>query len=144
MSTTWIVVADACRARIFSADKPSGPLCELETLSNPQARLHEGDLVSDRGGRDTSANGGSHGLGNGNSVKQENENRFAGEVCEHLERGRMKHAFAKLYVMGAPHFLGLMRKHLSSGLRGLVSEEIAKDLTTQTPERIRAQLPEYL
>ncbi|MCB1792277.1 MAG: host attachment protein [Gammaproteobacteria bacterium] len=144
MSNTWIVVADACRARIFSADKPAGPLNELETLSNPQARLHEGDLVSDRGGRDTSANGGSHGLGEHNAAKHENANRFANEVCEHLERGRLRQAFGKLYVIGAPNFLGLLRKHQSASLRGLIGDEIAKDLTTQSPQKIRAQLPEYL
>jgi protein required for attachment to host cells len=144
MSSTWIVVADACRARFFSADKPAGPLSEIETLSNPEARLHEGDLVSDRNGRDTATAGGSHSLGNANTAKQENANRFAGEVCAHLESGRQRHAFDKLYVLGAPAFLGMLRKHQSNALRNLISDEIAKDLTTQTPERIRAQLPEYL
>jgi protein required for attachment to host cells len=144
MSNTWIVVADACRARFFSADKPAGPLQEIETLSNPQARLHEGDLVSDKSGRDSDRNGSSHGFGNANSAKEETANRFASEVCAHLEDGRQRKAFGKLYVMGAPAFLGMLRKHQSTGLRNLISDEIAKDLTTQTPERIRAQLPEYL
>jgi protein required for attachment to host cells len=47
-------------------------------------------------------------------------------------------------VLGAPAFLGLMRKHQSNGLRRLIRHEIDKDVTTQTPEQIRAQLPEYL
>ena len=144
MSSTWIVVADACRARFFSADKPAGPLFEMETLSNPQARLHEGDLVSDRGGRDNNRSGSSHGFGTPNTAKDETANRFAGEVCAHLENGRRTQAFGKLYVLGAPTFLGLMRKHQSNSLRNLISDEIAKDLTTQSPERIRAQLPEFL
>lgn len=144
MSNTWIVVADACRARIFSADKPAGPLQEIETLSNPQARLHEGDLVSDKGGRDNDRNGSSHGLGNANSAKEETANRFAGEVCARLEDGRQRKAFSKLYVIGGPRFLGMLRKHQSAALRSLISDEIAKDLTTQTRERIRLQLPEYL
>lgn len=144
MRNTWIVVADACRARFFCADKPAGPLLEIKTLSNPHARLHEGDLVSDKSGRDSGRNGASHGFGNANSAKEETANRFAGEVCAHLEDGRHRNTFDKLYVMGAPAFLGMLRKHQSTGLRNLISDEIAKDLTTQTPERIRAQLPEYL
>ena len=144
MSNTWIVVADACRARFFSADKPAGPLNEIETLSNPQARLHEGDLVSDRGGRDSNRGRSSHGFSTPNSAKDETANRFAVEVCKRLEKGRTGRAFDKLYVLGAPTFLGLMRKHQSDALRGLIRNEIAKDLTTQPPERIRAQLPEYL
>ncbi len=144
MSNTWIVVADACRARFFSADKPAGPLNEIETLSNPQARLHEGDLVSDRGGRDRNGGTSSHGFGTSNSAKDETANRFAVEVCKRLEKGRTKRDFDRLYVLGAPTFLGLMRKHQSDALRGLIRDEIAKDVTTQPLDRIRAQLPEYL
>ena len=144
MSNTWIVVADACRARFFTADKPGGPLLEIETLSNPQARLHEADLVSDKNGRGSNRVGSSHGFGTANSAKDETANRFASEVCAHLEQGRLRKAFGKLYVFGAPAFLGMMRKHQSAGVRNLITGEIAKDVTTQTPERIRAQLPEFL
>lgn len=144
MSAAWIVVADAYRARFFAADEPAAPLSEFQTLSNPEARLHEGDLVSDRGGCDRSATGSSHGLDTRTKAKDETANRFAGLVCDHLERGLRKGAFGKLYVIGAPAFLGLMRKHQSAGLRGLIGGEIAKDLTTQTPERIRDRLPTSL
>jgi protein required for attachment to host cells len=143
MSKIWVVAADASRARFFTADKPASALNEIETLSNPEARLHEGDLVSDRGGRGVNG-GAAHNYSTGNEAKQEAANRFAAEVCKHLEKGRNSRAFGKLYVMAAPHFLGLLRKHQSDALRGLVSDEIASDLTTQSPERIRARLPEYL
>ncbi len=144
MNNIMVVVADASRARVFTADKPAGPLSEIETLSNPEARLHEGDLVSDRGGRDTHGGGSSHGYGTGSAAKEEAANRFAAEVCRHLERSRTGNSFAKLYVMAAPAFLGLFRKHQSPALRGLISDEISKDLSRERPERIRAQLPEYL
>ncbi len=143
MSKIWVVAADAGRARFFSAEKPSSRLNEIEAFSNPQARLHEGDLVTDRGGRGVSG-AAVHSYGSGHEAKQESANRFAAEVCRHLEKGRNRHAFGKLYVMAAPQFLGLLRKHQSDGLRGLISNEIASDLTTQSPERIRASLPEYL
>jgi protein required for attachment to host cells len=142
MSKIWILAADASRARFFTADKPAGALNEVETLSNPEARLHEGDLVSDRGGR--GINGAPHSYNNGSQAKDEAANRFAAEVCSHLERGRNSRAFSKLYIMASPHFLGLLRKHQSDALRGLITDELASDLTTQSPERIRAKLPEYL
>lgn len=144
MSATWIVVADASRARFFAADKPAGPLSEIAALTNPQARLHKGDLVSDRGGRDRNDLGSSHGLDTGTNMKAEIANRFAGEVCTRLEQGRLSGAFGKLYVVGAPTFLGLIRKHQSTELRDMISDEIPKDLSTQAPDKIRAQLPEYL
>jgi hypothetical protein len=35
MPTAWIVAADSSSCRIFSADKPAGPLHELEALARP-------------------------------------------------------------------------------------------------------------
>ncbi|MGB5453518.1 MAG: host attachment protein [Sedimenticolaceae bacterium] len=144
MNKIWVLVADASRARVFTADKPAGPLNEVEALSNPEARLHEGDIVSDRSGHVMSGNGGGHNLGSKDQAKEEVANRFAAEVCKQLEKGRTGNAFAKLYVVASPAFLGLMRKHQSDALRELISDEIAKDLSRESPDRIRAQLPEYL
>lgn len=144
MSKIWVVVADASRARIFSAEKPADGLTEIEAFSNPEGRLHEGDLVSDRGGRISSGEGARHGYGAGNHAKDDLTNRFAAEVCKRLEKGRTGHAFERLYVLAAPTFLGMLRKHQPDSLRALIREEIATDLSTQPPERIRAQLPEYL
>jgi len=144
MSKICIVVADGSRARVFTADKPAGPLDEIEALSNPEARLHEGDIVSDRSGHVMSATGGGHNVGGKDQAKGEVANRFAAEVCKRLEQGRIGNAFDKLYVMASPGFLGLLRKHQSDALRCLISDEIPKDFTRETPDRIRAQLPEYL
>ncbi len=144
MSNTWVVVADASRARVFEAPEPRGPLSEIEALSNPENRLHEGDLVSDRGGRDSNRGAGSHGYSTGGGAKEEAVNRFAAEVCRHLEKGRNAHAFDRLYVMASPGFLGVLRKHQSDALRGLIYDEIAKDLATQDVGRIREQLPKCL
>lgn len=144
MKSAWIVVADACRARFFSAELPGSPLSEMETLSNPEARLHEGDLVSDRNGRDRNRSGSSHGFGSGGAAKDEIADRFAADVSARLESGRESNAFYRLYVVGSPSFLGMLRKHQSASLRRMVVDEIAKDVTTQTPEQIRAQLPDRL
>jgi protein required for attachment to host cells len=141
MHKTWIVVADASYARFFNANKPTGPITEIETLSNPVNRLHEGDLVSDQGGRDSNRGGGSHGIDAGGAAKTESANRFAAEVCRHLEKGRQKKSFDRLYVMAAPGFLGMLRKHQSRALRDLIRDEVAKDLATRSAQDIRDQLP---
>ena len=46
----WIVVADSARARIFEAHKKSRAVSEIAGLINPNSRLPERELVSDRGG----------------------------------------------------------------------------------------------
>lgn len=83
---TWILVADNCRARIFVAEKAAGPITEIRTLASPEGRLHEGDLVSDKGGRDRNPSAGAHGFSVGAEHKQDNAERFAAQVCEEARR----------------------------------------------------------
>ena len=144
MSITWVVVADSSKARIFSAEKPASPLTEVQALSHPESRLHQGDLVSDKPGRDNNATSGSHNMGHETDAKEEESLRFAATVCERLEEGRCKGQFEKLYVIAAPTFLGLLRKQQTGALRKTVAAEISKNLSTQTPTEIRKSLPRYL
>jgi len=143
--TIWVLVADNARARFFAAEKALSPLKEVRDLTYPEARLHEGDLVTDKGGRDrNSSTGGAHGLGVESAHKQDGADRFAQQVCEDLESARTAGEFNKLYVVAAPTFLGLLRKHQSSALRQLVAGEVDKNLSTKDPAAIRKQLPDYL
>jgi protein required for attachment to host cells len=99
----WVIVADNSRARFFTAEKPAGPLTETHDLANPEARLHEGDLVSDKTGRDRNPSSGTaHGVGADASHKQEGADRFALAICEELDAARAAGTFQKLYILAAP------------------------------------------
>jgi len=142
--TTWVLVADNSRARFFATEKATSSLREVRDLLNPEARLREGELVSDKPGRDRNPGAGAHGFGSDASHKQEGAERFAWEVCNELESARNGGAFRKLYVVAAPQFLGLLRKHQSSSLKQMVAGEVDKNLTTQDSATIRKHLPDYL
>jgi protein required for attachment to host cells len=141
--TTWVLVADNSRARIFSAEKAISPLQEIRDLTHPEARLHEGDLVTDKGGRDRGP-AGAHGIGTDQVHKQDGAERFAASVCSELDSARAAGIFKKLYVVAAPSFLGLLRKHESNALRQTIAGEVDKNLATQDPAVIRKHLPDYL
>jgi protein required for attachment to host cells len=132
MNKTWVVAADNSRARIFLSEKPVSALEEIQTLTHPEARLHEGDLISDTT------------EGEPDEHKHAYADRFAAHVCATLEAGRKSGLFDKLYLVAAPTFLGQLRKHQSSALKQILAGEINKNLATQTPADIRRQLPDYL
>jgi len=145
MSKAWIVVADAGRARIFSAEQPDSELEEKQTLTCLEARLHERDLVSDSPGREHNTSGsGSHDVGHTSDAKQEAAKRFAKQVSEAIESGRIAGQFNSLYVVAAPAFLGILRKHYSSAVSQLIATEVDKNLTTHDVIEIRKQLPKHL
>jgi len=144
MTKTWVVVADTSRARIFSADTPASQLLETETLTHPEARLHQGDLVSDRPGRDRNSVIGTHNMGHETDAKNESAVRFATEVCGRLEQGRLNSQFDKLYIVAAPSFLGLIRKHQTPALKKIIAGEISKNMAMKGAIDIKKSLPEYL
>src|SRR5512134_1979588 len=109
MTTTWILVADSSRARLFSVDKSLAPLQEVQNFIHPESRAKTQDLTSDRQGRSP---------GNGPNMDYDVEPKrqeaivFAKELSEHLRNCRHQGLFKKLYIAAAPSFLGLLRTKL--------------------------------
>lgn len=140
----WVLVADNRRARFFSAEKALSPLQEIRDMVDPRARLHEGDLVTDRDGQDRHAGSQSHGINHDSSAKDEGAERFAQQICSQLDAARVDGSCRKLYIIAAPALLGMLRKHQSAPLRALVAGEIDKNLTGHDAAVIRGHLPDYL
>lgn len=145
MSKAWVVVADSGHARLFSAEQSDNNLEEIHTLSCPEARLYEHDLVSDGPGRERNTSGsGSHDVGHTSDAKQTAMIRFAKQISEVIESGRIAGQFNRLYVVAAPAFLGILRKHYSSAASQLIKAEVDKNLTAHDVIEIRKHLPKLL
>lgn len=145
MRKMWILVADKAKARIFLAEKPLGPITELEALVHPESRLHARDLVSDAPGRTFDRSGeGRHAKEPNVDPKETEAIKFAIEIADRLEAARVRGEFDRLGLVAAPEFLGLLRERLGPETRALVEFEIDKDLMHLRPQEIRARLPERL
>ena len=143
--TTWVVVADSSRGKIFVQDTHSSELLEQVDLVHPSARLRGVDLSSDRSGRHSGAFGqGSHLFDARTEAKEHEAESFAKEIAERLETGRTSGQFQKLVLMAPPKFLGELREQLGDEVRKLVVDEIAKDLVTHSAEEVRDKLRNVL
>lgn len=149
MPKVQILVANAAVARFFTVESPTGELIELEGETNPEARMHEGDLTDDRRGRlyDRGSQGETlvsrSGVDETDSKEVKIES-FARELAETLDKERTQGKVERLYVAAAPSFLGELRKHTSNQLKPLIVKEIAKDFTSKNARELRKHLPEYL
>jgi protein required for attachment to host cells len=139
MPTTWIVVADSSRARMFRSTTGSRQISEVLDLVNPAAREPSRDLVTDADGR-VFARGGrgqpTHAsVPRADPVEHETE-LFAKRVTEAIEKGRVDTHYEELCLIAAPKFLGLLRANLGKEARKLVTREIDKDLSQKTDKEI--------
>jgi protein required for attachment to host cells len=145
MSTTWILTANGGKARIFAAESPTGGLTEIATITHPESRLRARELASDRPGRTFDAAGiGRHALSVQVDAKAQEQIRFAREIVDRLDQGRIEGDFDHLIVIAAPGFLGHLRATMAGPLQALVATELAKDYTELTASNLRAHLPQTI
>ena len=124
---TWIIVADASRARLFEADR--GELRVVQQNINPEGRKRDHELVTDRSGRTEK--------GKGRHVKSALEPRttphevatvrFARALGRFIDDARGRESFQWLAIIAAPHFLGLLLPQLSRRVSDALIASIDKD-----------------
>ena len=143
--TTCVLVADASRARFFEAPLPKDGLAEIEELVHPASKQHPQDMASDEPGVTHDRVGqGVHGMEQETDIKKQEAIRFAKEVADRLNELLLKKEYAKLYVIAAPAFLGLLRSKFSTATKKIIVDEISKNIATFNIEEIRAHLPKFL
>ena len=139
MKSTWIVVAESARARIFTMSGIGGKLQEATDLSHPESRLHDTELSSDLPGRTFDSQGESrHGMEPATDPKEREAQAFAAEIARHIERGRHEGNFDALVLIAPPKFLGRLRAELTKPARDALAGELDKNLVkadTKTLQR---------
>lgn len=152
MPSTWIVSANASRARIFAQRQSADPLDEVLDLVNEASRLRDRDLetgapVDARSASDSTNNVGAPTTPSTYEPKQTAKKHemeaFARQVAEQLVKAHNEGRFDKLCLVASPEFLGMLRKLVQPKLHDALSLEINKDYTRSSPQELREQLREH-
>jgi len=148
VAATWIVSANASRARFFSQATGTDPLEEIEDMVNEAARLNTGEVNTDRVG--TIAAGKSiHSTGAPTPNKtyepretpdQRAAEGFAKDIADYLLRAHREGRFQQLSLVVSPKFLGALRQYLDPSLKDAVQLEVDKDYTHFSPEELRQHI----
>lgn len=143
MTTTWILVADGARARLFSNQERGAALTEIECFANPDGDIrhtttHRPPTVNE------SVGPARHGIEPHTTLREKATDRFAKSLSDALERGRVDHRFDRLVLVAPSRFLGALHDNLRKPLRDRVSGEVSKNLTTLAADELRSRLPAEL
>lgn len=143
---TWLLIANASRARIYSLYKArlfqtptSDSLNSIGEFLHPDSRKKNADLVTDKAGELSPGI-----LAESASPKLQEAATFAIELVRQLESARNENQFKDLVVVAPAHFIGLLNNHMPKELRKLVSKEIEKDYTSYSETQMAAQLADLL
>ncbi len=138
---TWIIVADACGARLFMSFDNGKSLHQLERFSHAQSRAMEAQLVTDRSGSGRSSTHSMPSTKAPHTAHKELEAiQFARVLNDYLLDAAQHDKFDSLVLVAPPHFLGLFRAELSPALARMISATITKDLIYMDEATIQEHL----
>ncbi|SAK96063.1 host attachment protein [Caballeronia ptereochthonis] len=124
---TWIVVADEGRARVFQAP---GLTLDLEEVDDFVNVAHSATTLTEKQAAAFSES----------ERKEKERDKFACQVAEYLEQGRLHQRFGRLRLVAESKFLGMMLSYLSAETRELVFEKLSKDYSALSTKEIREHL----
>jgi protein required for attachment to host cells len=149
MPATWIVSANASRARVFAQAHAASPLDEISDLVHEESRMRVHDLETDspvgaRAASDSTHSTSAPTTPSTYEPKQTQKKReaelFAREVAEYLVKAHNEGRFDKLCLVASPEFLGLLRGLVEPRLHAALSLQIDKDYTHSTPQQLYEQI----
>lgn len=139
--TTWVVVADASRARIFESRRRGMELIERDTLLHPEARLKTADIMSDHEGTVMDRAGEGQRRSDPRTTPRDvEEEKFAREVASFLDKSRAVNEFDQLIIAASPNFLGNLRQRVSDQVTKCIVETVNKDYSRLPKEEIAQRL----
>jgi protein required for attachment to host cells len=145
MKSTWVLVADRARARLFKLVGEGSQLDELRSFANPEARTPTAEMVRDRKPRTQESMGSArHAIEPHTTLEETISERFARELEAVLEEGRVQHRYERLVLVAPPGFLGTLNQALGKQVLGHVVLEVNKDLCAMPPHEIHAHLASQL
>lgn len=140
---TWIVVADAHRARIWQSRHvlTFDDILLVEEIE-PSAKHRRGrEILADQPGRSHSSVGPGRSAVEPHTDPVELEHqRFAALLAEHLAEAAKPPACDRLVIAAAPKMLGYLRDEMAKTVKTPVIKEIDKDLVKADPASLVSEL----
>jgi protein required for attachment to host cells len=143
--TTWILVSDASRARLFSTELRETPWTLVEEFEHPEGRMRPSEVwPSSPPGRmqqgKSVAAGRRTAMEPHTSPKDAESERFALQLAERLETAVARNEFDHLVLVAPPHLLGILQHALKKQTARRVKATINKDLVKLAEAELRARL----
>ena len=146
MSTAWILVSDAARARIFETIGEDASLVEVACYTNPALR---GTIALTTPGRTVprtheSVGSARHVIEPHTAYRDKETQSFAHMLVTQLLTAHAHHRYQRLFLVAPPHFLGVLHEHLRQPATAGFAGEWAKDVLAMPPSELLAYLRPHL
>jgi len=140
-TTTWILIADGARARIFANHGPGKGVTTVEGAEFSADHRPDREIMSDKPGRSFESVGTTrHAIEPHHDPHRELKRSFSERLAAMLDEQLAAKAYDRVILVAPPKMLGDLRAALSAHVQAAVYAELDKDLT-KTPVQ---ELPGHL
>lgn len=143
---TLILVADASRARIFSAAQKGHPWKLLEELQHPESRMKNRELDPMEQGRTQQSFGAGHRprMEPPTAPQEVEKEHFAQQLADRLSQAVADGRCSSLVLVAPPHFLGHLRSRLSHHAAKCLAATLDKDYTGSDARELASRLDDVV
>jgi protein required for attachment to host cells len=142
---TWVVIADAARARVFETRGRGTGLTALDDMALDTELLPNRDLRSDRPGRSFESVGHTrHAIESSSDPHREQKRQFARRIVDAVEARQATKSFDRLVLVAPPVTMGDLRAALPAKVKAAVAAEVVADLTNTPVRELPAHLSAYI
>lgn len=140
MKPTWILIANASKARLYERSTAHAPLILSAQFEHQESRARDADLTNAGLG---------HGLGAATyeprlDPKDKEHALFAAQLANHLNAGLSAQQTEQVVVIASNPFLGKIKQHLNALTAKAVKATIASDLTAYDGDELTQRIDSAL
>jgi protein required for attachment to host cells len=142
---TWVLIADAARARVFETMGKGTGLAMVPNMSLDAELAPSRTLGTDRPGRTFESVGSArHALESPSDLHREQKRQFARRIADAIEERHAAESFDRLVVVAPAVTMGDLRAALSEKVRAAVITELVADLTNTPVSELPAHLSAHV
>jgi len=141
---TWVVIADAARARVFETRGRGKGLAAVEDMAMEAELAPSRELASDRPGRSFESVGSTRHAMEGSDPHREQKRQFARRIADAVASRQATKSFDRLVLVAPPVTMGDLRAVLSGKVRAAVTAEVVADLTKTPVSDLPAHLADHV
>jgi protein required for attachment to host cells len=143
--TTWVLVANASRADVFSCAPGASGLIPVECFAHELGRAKRSDLVSDKPGHAARSRGGRRtALQADVDPKRHEQERFAARIAQFLAHAHAQQRFDALVLIASAQFLGQLKHQLGHAVSQSLTGTLAKDYTASSRAELTTDVRKLL
>jgi protein required for attachment to host cells len=142
---TWVLIADAARARVFEARGKGTGLSVVPDMSLDAEIAPSRALGTDRPGRSFESVGSArHAMESPSDPNREQKRQFARRIAHVIEERQAAKSFDRLVLVAPAVTMGDLRAALSDKVKATVAAELVADLTNTPVKELPAHLSDYV